>query len=125
VRAIWIKPSQQSGWIEYGGCEVEPASNPDRHDTAIISYAGFFAARRSGDAEPHGSDDSDDWRRAHESLEEHFGDGEQFRNARSWSVQEAERLVDENIDRVARIAAVLIKQHRLDDAALIVSLIRG
>ena len=121
VQAIWVVLSpERAGYVEFGGCTTEAPVTPDRYDAAIIYYAGHFAGRRSGEQLEAGvCDDASDWRGAHESLEQHFGQGKEFQIARDVSVHDAEQLVLTNLHRITRVATALLEHHPIDEAEAI------
>ena len=110
--------------VREGGCDIAKPAQSGPYDEAIIASAGGFAGRHSGLELEHGvTDDDNDVAHALAYLRERFGD--QWVVAFGHSEAEADRLVTEHKERIARLAEALESRRTIDSAAEIAKLIAG
>jgi ATP-dependent Zn protease len=101
----------------YGRCQHAPAGDcavpSERERENIVAMAGWAAELASGEANGDTYDSSDlSWVLI--QLEQHAPPS-QIRIELGWAEQEADRIVRENIERVERLAGVLMERTELTD----------
>jgi hypothetical protein len=123
VTLVSIRPVHTPDGIEYGRSShcpvVDCAIAEERWRDNIVGMAGWAAELASGEAGDSTYDDGD-LRVLHSRIPEDL-----FRAELGWAEQEAERIVDENIDRVERLADALLEREELSDPAEIKAIIEG
>jgi ATP-dependent Zn protease len=91
----------------------------ERHRENIVAMGGWAAEQASGEAGDRTYDDDDLQCLANRSPED------RLTIELGWAEQEAARIVRSNLDRVERLAGVLLERTELSDAAEIKAIVEG
>ena len=119
VTLVSIQPEGNS----FGRSQHTPAADctiaSERERENIVAMGGWAAENASGEAGDTTYDDGD-----LQCLVSRAPD-DRLAIELGWAEQEAERIVRSNLDRVARLAGVLLQRTELSDAAEIKAIIEG